>query len=200
MSRDLESFERELEGAGDWRDAFRVALEGLVNNKFTRSLEEMSEANLPTLELQDSEAYETIKDRKIREALVVSGLFQVDRKWGPEGIEDVEICWNIRYDTSRFLRAIIGLTEGRKSAIPPPGGWPEQPYAGGEAVKVFLRALHAVISEIRRDEGKRFNELHKIAHGRERRYGTPLDEIRICSWGLIESLTKAVSKIKKRSN
>lgn len=71
MSRDLESFERELEGAGDWRDAFRVALEGLVNNKFTRSLEEMSEANLPTLELQDSEAYETIKDRKIREALEI---------------------------------------------------------------------------------------------------------------------------------
>ena len=166
----------------------------MVNNKFTWSLREINETSLPTLELRNLDAYATIKDRKTREVLVVSGLFQVDRRWGPGAIEDVEICWDIRYDTSRLLRAIVDLTKGRKSAIPPLGEWPEQPYVGGEAAKVFLRALHAVISEIQRDEEKRFNDLHKIAHGRERRYGTPLDEIRICKLVIIGSLTRAIGK------
>ena len=81
--RSLELFERELAACSDWRDAFKAALEGLVNNTFTRSLEKINETNLPTLELRDPDAYATIKDRRIREGLVVSDLFQVARHRGP---------------------------------------------------------------------------------------------------------------------
>jgi len=196
MSRDLESFERELEGAGDWRDTFRVALDGLVNNIFTWSLRYINKLNLPTLEISDTATYATIKDRKIREGLVVSGLFQVARHRGPSAVEDVEICWDSRYESDRLLRAIVALVDSRESMATPPGGY-RGPYEGREAAKIFLRALHEVISQIRRDEGKRFKELHKIAHGRERRYGTSLDEIRICNWLIIESLNRAIEKIRK---
>ena len=77
MSRDLTSFERRLEDVSDWRDAFKVALDGLVNNTFTRSLREIDETNLPTLEISHTAAHVTIKDRKTREGLIVSGLFEV---------------------------------------------------------------------------------------------------------------------------
>ena len=189
MSRDLESFERELEGAGDWRDAFRVALDGLVNNKFTLSLREINETNLPTLELRNPDAYATIKNRKTREALVVSGLFQVGIKRSLRAKEDVEICWDTRIDSDRILRAIFKLSENRES------GTQEELYTGADAVKVFLRALYSVISEMREDGGKKFNELHKITHGREMRYGTPLYEINICSRVIIESLKRAIQKL-----
>ena len=173
-----------------------MALEGLVNNKFTVSLKKINKANLPTLALRDSGAYETIKDRKIRDTLVVSGLLQIDtHRSGAD--RNLEICWDTRIDSSRLLRAIIELTEDQKLAIKPTRGWSKQPYKGREATKVFLWALQAVISEIREDGGKRFNELHKIAHGRERRYGTPLDEIRICNWIIIESLKRAIEKMRK---
>ena len=194
MSRDLESFERGLKDAGDWRNAFRVALKGLVNNKFTRSLREIDKTNLPTLEIRNPETYETIKDRRVREALIISGLFQVARHRGPRAVEDLEIFLDVEHD--RLLRAIIGLTERRKSAIPS-GGWSEQPYAGGEAAKVFLRALHAVISDIQRDEGKRFNDFHNVAHGRDSRYGTPLDEIRISTMGKRLPLEKTSRMLKR---
>lgn len=42
----FESFERELERYKDWKEAFKVALDGLTNNKFTRSLWEINETNL----------------------------------------------------------------------------------------------------------------------------------------------------------
>lgn len=198
--RGLESFERELAGCGDGRDAFRMALDGLVNNTFTRSLREINETNLPTLELRNPDAYATIKDQRIREALVTSCLFQVARHRGPGAAEDLEICWDERPDSERLLRAIVGLTEGRKSAIPPPGGWPCQAYEGGDAVKVFLRALDAVIKVMGKSDWDRFDVLHRIAHGRERRYGTPLDEIRIYAWHTPSSLAKALKRISGSKN
>lgn len=48
-------------GAGDWRDTFRVALDGLTNNTFARSLREIDETNLPTLGLRDPDAYATTR-------------------------------------------------------------------------------------------------------------------------------------------
>ena len=70
------SFKRELEGYSDWWDSFKVALDGLTNNVFAKSLREINETNLPTLKLRNPDVYETIKNRKIREALIVSGRFQ----------------------------------------------------------------------------------------------------------------------------
>ena len=40
--RNLESFKRELEGCSDWRDSFRVALDGLTNNVSAISLREIN--------------------------------------------------------------------------------------------------------------------------------------------------------------
>ncbi|MFQ6076104.1 MAG: hypothetical protein ACE5Z5_08225 [Candidatus Bathyarchaeia archaeon] len=180
--RDLESFERELEGYGDWRDAFRVALEGLANNVFARGLREIDETNLPTLKLRNPDAYEAIKNRKIREVLIVSGLFQVARHRDRKVVEDLEICWDTRPDIHKLLLAVVRLTEGPDSATPPEEGWPEQPYAGGEAVKVFIHSLDALIRLIGKGDWEKFNVLHKIAHGRGRTYGSPLDEIRIYAW------------------
>lgn len=179
--RDLESFERELESCSDCRDAFRVALDGLTNNVFAGSLREISETNLPTLKLRNPDVYETIKNRKIREALIVSGLFQVARHRGPKAVEDLEICWDGRPDINRLLLDVVRLTKGPDSAKPPAEGLPE-PYSGGEAAKVFIQALHAVIKIIGKGDWKRFEILHKIAHGRGRTLGTPLDDIRMYAW------------------
>lgn len=197
MTHDLESFERELTGSGDWRDAFKVALDGLTNNTFTHSLREIDETNLPTLELQVPDAYTTIKDRKTREALVVSRLFQVARHRGSGAIEDLEICWDTRIgsDSDRCLRAIIGLAKARESMMSQLGGGSRDPYTGVEAVKVFLRALDAVISEIKGCDWARFDVLHKIALGEERKYGSPLDEIRISCLGKGPPLTEALRRM-----
>jgi len=196
MSRDLESFERELEGARDWRDAFKVALDGLVNNTFTRSLRDINTLNLPTLEISHTGAHVTIKNRKVREGLVVSGLFQVATLRGPGAAEELEICWDTRIDSDRLLRAIVRLAEARDAVIPPPGGGSRNPYMGAEAAMVFIRALNAVITEIKGCDGARFNVLHKIAHRRERKYGSPLDEIRISSLGWGPPLTEALRRMR----
>jgi len=193
----LEFFERELERYKDWKETFKVALKGLVNNKFTHSLREINETNLMTLELRNPDSYATIKDRRVREALVISELFQVDKKWGPKAIDDLELCWDIRDDLSRLLRAIVALTEGRMAAIPSPGGWSKNPYSGVESVKIFLLALNAVISNIYENEGKRFKTLHRITHGIDRKYGTPLDEIRISTMGKRPPIEKALRRIMK---
>lgn len=195
MSRDLESFERELQRCNDWRDAFKVALDGLMNNTFTWSLQYIDELNLPTLENSHTAAYVTIKDRRIREGLVASGLFQVARLRGPGAIEDLEICWDTRIDSYRLLRAVVRLAEARDSMIPPPGGGSRDPYAGGEAAKVFIRALDAVISEIKGCNWARFDVLHKIALGEERKHGSPLDEIRISVLGKGSPLTEALRRV-----
>jgi len=194
MTRDLESFERELMGSGDWRDAFKVALDGIVNNIFTRSLRKIDETNLPTLELRDPDAYATIRDRKTREALVVSRLFQVARHRGGGAIEDLEICWDTRIGSDRCLRAIIGLAEARDSMMSQLGGGSRDPYTGVEAVKVFLRGLDAVISEIKGCDWARFDVLHKIALGEERKRGSPLDEIRISCLEKGSPLTEALGR------
>lgn len=194
--RSLASFERELEGAGDYRDAFRVALDGLTNNIFTRSLRGIDLTSLPTLEMCYPEVYATIKDRRIREALVASGLFQVARHRGPRAVENLEIWWDWRPDVQSLLRAVERLITSRYPATPPPGERPGQPYMGLEAVKVFLRALDAVIGEIGRSDWERFDVLHRIAHGTGRRHGTPLDEIRVCG-SSVRSLTKALKRISR---
>jgi len=196
MSRDLGSFERELEDTGDWRDAFKVALDGLTNNTFTRSLREIHETNLPTLELRNPEAYATIKDRRIREGLILSRLFQVARHRGSGAVENLEVCWDTRIDSDRLLRAIVRLAEARDSMIPPPGGGSRNPYMGAEAAMVFIRALNAVIMEIKGCDWARFDILHKIAHGRERKYGSPLDEIRISVLGKVLPLTEALWRMR----
>jgi len=64
-----------------------------------------------------------------------------------------------------------------------------------EAVKVFLRALDVVIGEIEKSDWERFDILHRIAHGRERRYGTPLDVIRIECAAFRPLLAKALRRI-----
>ena len=69
-------------------------------------------------------------------------------------------------------------------------------HAGGEAVKVFLRALEAVIEDIEKSDWERFDILHRIDHGKGRRYGTPLDEIRICNRDVRPSLAKALRRIR----
>lgn len=195
MSIDLELFERELEDAVDWRYAFRVALDGLVNNAFTRRLREIGETDLPTLEVGDPDAYATIKDRKTREALIASGLFQIARERGSRAVEDLEIRWDSRIDSQRLLCAVEALAASRDPATPPESGLEGPHYAGGEAVKVFLRALDAVIEEIDECDWENFDILHRIAHQSKRRYGTPLDEIRICSTGLLPSLAKALEVV-----
>jgi len=196
---DLESFEMELAGCGDWRDAFRVALEGLSNNVFTRSLYEIDKTNLPTLELRNPDAYATIKDRRTREALVVSRLFQVARR--PGAIEDLEICWDTwPPHTDRFLCAVAALAEPTGSTTPPETEKRRHPYSDNEAVKVFLRALDAVIGAIDGGDWKRFDILHEIAHGRKRRYGTPLDEIRICHGTAGLSLAEALRFLRSKVN
>jgi len=78
----LKSFERELERCKDWKETFKVALKGLVNNKFTLSLNYINETNLPTLEIRNPEAYAAIKNRKVREALVLSDVLL--SLWDPE--------------------------------------------------------------------------------------------------------------------
>jgi hypothetical protein len=170
-----------------------------VNNKFTHSLNYINETNLLTLELRNPDVYAAIKNRKVREALVLSELFQVDLLWGPIAIDNLEICWDIRDDSSRLLRAIVALTEGRMATTPPLGGWTENPYSGEESIKVFLRALDEVISNIHEDEGKRFNALHRIAHGIDRKYSTPLDEIRISTMGKRPPIEKALRRIREVS-
>jgi len=197
MSRDLASFERELTGSGDWRDAFKVSLEGLVNNKFTRSLREIDETNLPTLEISDTAAHVTIKDRKIREGLVVSGLFELALHKSPRAAKDLEIWWHPQRDVQRLLFAVEELTAGRNAAIPPPEGWSGQAYEGGEATMVFMRALGAVVTEIKGCDWARFDILHKIAHGRARKYGSPLDEIRISTLGKGPPLTTALRRMRE---
>lgn len=195
MPIDLASFERELEDAGDWRDAFRVALDGLVNNTFTRCLREIGETNLPTLEVDYPDAYATIKDRKIREALIASGLFQIARERGSQAVEDLEIRWDSRIDSQRILYAVEALASSPDPATSPASGLKGPPYAGGEAAKVFLRAMDAVIKKIDECDWENFDVLHRIAHQSKRRYGTPLDEIRICSTGLRPSLAKALEVV-----
>lgn len=196
MSRDLTSFERRLEDDGDWRDAFKVALDGLVNNTFTWDLQYINTLNLPTLEIRDTAAHVTIKDRKIREGLVVSGLFQVATLRGPGAAEALKICWDTRLDSDRLLRAVVRLAEARGSMIPPPGGGSRNPYMGEEAAMVFVRALNAVVTEIKGSVGASFDVLHKIAHGRARKYGSPLDEIRIASLGWGPPLTEALRRMR----
>ena len=196
MSRDLASFERELAGSGDYRDAFKVALNGLVNNTFTRSLREIDETNLPTLEISHAATYMTIKDRRIREGLVVSGLFELALHKSPRASKDLEIGWHPQRDIQRLLFAVEELTAGRNAAIPPPGGWSGQAYEGGEATMVFMRALGAVVTEIKGCDWARFDVLHKIAHGRERKSGSPLDEIRISVLGKVPPLTEALRRMR----
>jgi len=87
------------------------------------------------------------------------------------------------------------MAEARDSRIPPPGGGSRDPYAGGEAAKVFIRALDAVISEIKGCNWARFNILHKIALGEERKYGSPLDEIRISVLGKGPPLAEALRRM-----
>lgn len=194
VPRDLGSFERELAGSGDWRDAFKVALDGVVNNTFTRSLWEINESSLPDLEIRNPAAYATIKDRRIREGLIASGLFQVARRRGPGAIEDLEICWDTRHDSDRLLRAVVWLAEHRPLMMRTLTDQSRGLYMGGEAAKVFVRALDVVISEIKGCDWTRFDILHKIAHGTERKYGSPLDEIRISVLGEGPPLTKALQR------
>lgn len=67
---------------------------------------------------------------------------------------------------------------------------------GAEAAMVFVRALDAVITEIMGCDWARFDVLHKIAHGRARKYGSPLDEIRIAVLGWRPSLTEALRRMR----
>ena len=46
-------------------------------------------------------------------------------------------------------------------------------------------------------EGKRFNSLHMIAHGIDRKYGTPLDEIRISTMEKRPPIEKALRRIRE---
>lgn len=192
--RSLGSFERELKDCSDWRDAFKIAIDGLVNNVFSRSLREIDETNLPTLELRNPGAYATIEDRETREALVISGLFQVDLHKSSRAEEDLEVCWDARIDSQRILYAIDRLAASRDSALPV-GGDDGQLYAGVEAVKVFLRALDKVVEEIEKSDWERLSTLHRIAFGTERKYPTLIDEIRICSTGLRLFLAKAMRRL-----
>jgi len=193
MSLDLKSFERELEDAGDWRYSFKVALDGLVNNTFTRRLREIGETNLPTLEVRYPDAYATIKDRKIREALIASGLFQIARERSSQAVEDLEIRWDSRIDSQRILYAVEALAASRDLATSPMSGLKGLPYTGREAAVVFLRALDALIEEIEECDGESFDILHMIAHGSKRRHGTPLDEIRRWGGDLRPFLAKALA-------
>lgn len=52
-----------------------------------------------------------------------------------------------------------------------------------------------MIGEIEKSDWERFDILHRIAHGRERRYGTPLDVIRIECAAFRPLLAKALRRI-----
>jgi len=68
---------------------------------------------------------------------------------------------------------------------------------GAEAAMVFIRALGAVVTEIKGCDWARFDVLHKIAHGRARKYGSPLDEVRISTLGKDPPLTKALRRMER---
>jgi len=114
------------------KERVKVALKGLLNNTFTRSLWDIHNLDLATLKMQNPEAYETVKERGMREALVKSKLFAVGRWKSPNAEKDIEIVFNHRY--MELLSTLSNLAKVYGKPV----------YRGEDAAKVFLKSLYLI--------------------------------------------------------
>lgn len=148
-----EKFEKRLKSAGS-EEKIKVALEGLLNNVFTRNLNEIHHSDLSTLEMQNPEAYETIRDKKIREALIKSKLFALARWKSPNAEEDIEI----EFDSLFGHRLLYTLNEVARDHYEPELN---EAYGGEGAVKTFLRSLY-IITKMEKEAWGQFERMGVI--------------------------------------
>ncbi|MEM2178919.1 MAG: hypothetical protein QW272_08890 [Candidatus Methanomethylicaceae archaeon] len=118
-------------------EILRIALEDLLNNVFTRNLKEIHTYNLATLKVVSPEAYETISDRKIREALIKSKLFMIGVWKTPFAERDIEIMFNDQFSRDRLLYTLDLTAKFYYKSK-------SEPHQGKEAVKVFLKSLYII--------------------------------------------------------
>lgn len=138
------SFNEKLKKAPDSESKVKVSAEGLSNNVFFRNVWTIHESNLPTLKIKEPGVYETVTSREVREALVLTGLFQVSRSKSPKE-EDLEIEmpnteW--RYYFNRFYMRVMEKQYWRFEPL----GLEE--YRGRNAVMVAVKAISTLFANL----------------------------------------------------
>lgn len=162
MSYDF--FLKTLQNAKDSDAKIKVSVGGLYNNVFFQNVWDVHELNLPTLMIRCPEVYETVKDRSVREALVLTGIFEVSRFKSPRG-EDLEIelseddfvrFYNIITCPQRWSFEERELNRYYPSDVSPPytkripkeKGYYMDMYRGKDAARVFVHAFTELFTNL----------------------------------------------------
>lgn len=146
--RSFSLFEEALQRADTWERRIETCLDGILNNLFYRGAWLISKLNLATLEVRYPELYETVRNIKVRKALILSGMFKAKpfssvlvERFGEEALEveiDEEAAGSVQATRDFFL--MLGLEEETNI---------NELYGGGDAVKVFLKSAFILSGEIR---------------------------------------------------
>jgi len=139
--KDYAHFKGRLAEASRWEDKIKICLEGIFNNVFLRGAKIISDLDLETLRLRFPELYETVKDKEVRKALVVSELFKVAYKrptWGSLD-DEVEVEFDHRCNYMSGMLTCICQKDFGDS---------EELYGGRDAVKVFFKSIHLIAEEL----------------------------------------------------
>jgi len=125
--REFEDVLKSVRGYG----GVEVFLDGIMRNLFYRGVREVDRYSLDTLRIRYPEIYETVRDEKVREALVLAEMFTVNPFKG----SGVEIVIN---EEDRYLRDFIDGWHLWITLCKPYVG--RARYVGGDAVKIFLKS------------------------------------------------------------
>lgn len=127
-----EEFEKRLKEA-DREGRVRLALEGIMGNVLTKRLQVIRDLNLETLEIRFPDAWEAVKVKTAREALVMSGLFVASPWKGPK--EDLEITVDDGFSRTAYGLQLCADEEAR--------------CTGAEAIRILIKSLYTLHDEVR---------------------------------------------------
>lgn len=143
MAQTYNAFESELKNATTPEERVRVAVQGLVNNKFVSEIEVADKSDLEEIKKSDPDLFATLEPDEVREALVLTGFFRysLEKALPGEGeieLEDMPSC---------SKRDFINFTEiftSREDALPA-----ENWATGPDAVRIALKSIVALHSELK---------------------------------------------------